>query len=461
MSKVEQHVWIGGMTCINCQNKIEHKLQRTKGVEQVQVSYRTGEATIAYDTEQISFTEIQDVVQKLGYSVKSTQKEAVPDVTRTICTLIIILSLYLILERSGILTLLVPSQLADRGMGYGMLFIVGVLTSVHCVAMCGGIGLSQTISAKENKAGDGNQQGKTSMLGALMPTLQYHLGRVVSYTTVGFVLGLAGMLFGGGMGTGMSAFVQGILKMAAGIFMVIMGINMLGLFPPLRRFRIRLPKGLQMKIAKSAATGKTPLWVGLLNGLMPCGPLQSMQIIAFASGNPVTGALSMLVFALGTVPLMLGLGSAVSLLGRRFAKSVTTVGAILVVVLGLALFSQGGSLSGMRLLPGLGSETKQADGYGSMVEIADGVQYVHSTLQPGAYPNFTVQKGIPVHWTIDAPEGSINGCNYKIILQEYGIEQALEEGENQIQFIPERAGEISYTCWMGMIRGTIQVTEES
>ena len=72
-----------------------------------------------------------------------------------------------------------------------------------------------------------------------------------------------------------------------------------------------------------------------------------MQIVALASGNPLAGAFSMFMFSLGTVPLMLGLGSFVSLLGKRFTKRVMEIGAVLVVVLGLAMLSQGFSLSGL------------------------------------------------------------------------------------------------------------------
>lgn len=84
-----------------------------------------------------------------------------------------------------------------------------------------------------------------------------------------------------------------------------------------------------------------------VNGMMPCGPLQSMQIVALASANPFAGALSMLAFSLGTVPLMLGLGSFVAMLGKRLSAKVMETGAVLVVVLGLAMLSQGGNLSGL------------------------------------------------------------------------------------------------------------------
>lgn len=97
----------------------------------------------------------------------------------------------------------------------------------------------------------------------------------------------------------------------------------------------------------------------------------------------------------------------------------------------------------------------------SEVQVDDGVQMVYSTLRPGQYPTITVQAGIPVRWTIDAPEGSINGCNYKMIIQKYSMEYTFQEGENIIEFTPTETGTISYTCWMGMIRGSIIVTEEN
>jgi plastocyanin domain-containing protein len=86
-------------------------------------------------------------------------------------------------------------------------------------------------------------------------------------------------------------------------------------------------------------------------------------------------------------------------------------------------------------------------------------QIVNSTLSPGRYPAITVQQGIPVKWTINAPAGSINGCNNRMFIREYGIEHRFKTGENLIEFIPERTGRFTYSCWMGMIRSSITVTE--
>ena len=95
----------------------------------------------------------------------------------------------------------------------------------------------------------------------------------------------------------------------------------------------------------------------------------------------------------------------------------------------------------------------------SKVKTIDGVQVVESTLSPGRYPNITVQAGLPVKWVIYAPEGSINGCNYRILIQEYDVEYTFHTGENVIEFTPDSSGTIRYSCWMGMIQGSIFVTD--
>lgn len=76
----------------------------------------------------------------------------------------------------------------------------------------------------------------------------------------------------------------------------------------LRATNKRLTFHLPNFIGKFRVKNSQPFVVGLLNGFMPCGPLQSIQLVALATGNPFTGGLSMFAFSLGTVPLMLGLG---------------------------------------------------------------------------------------------------------------------------------------------------------
>ncbi len=467
------------MTCINCKKAIENGLGNITGVESVSVNYKTGKCEITIDTGLVGWKDIFNAIENLGYTVGNNKKT---DLINIVSIVVIIVSLYYFLEQTGLLNLLNFEKVADSTMGFGMLFVIGLMTSVHCIAMCGGINVSQCLS--ENKKFSG-----------LYPVM-YNLGRVVSYTVIGFVLGFAGMLFGTGENLGVSSIIQGLIKSFAGIYMVIMGVNMLGFVPQIKRLTFHLPNF----IGKFRVKNSQPFVVGLLNGFMPCGPLQSIQLVALATGNPFTGGLSMFAFSLGTVPLMLGLGSLVSVLGKRFTEKMMTGGAVLVTVMGLAMVSQGASLTGMIksenlmvivvmlafmciveninfnkrqvktvslmiiLFIGIFTSRFMAINYvsendESSYHMENGVQVVESQLASGKYPSIKVKKDIPVRWIINAPDGSINGCNYKIYINSYGIEHTFQKGENIIEFTPTKSESIGYSCWMGMIKGNINVVE--
>ncbi len=435
-----QSLHIGSMTCAGCQNTIENGLRQKRGIIKAQVSYRTGRAEIQYDSAIISLDDIEGIIRALGYQVLQEGDQPKPNYRRALGMLLIIASLFVALERTGIINFLAPTRLAEEGMNFGMLFVVGLITSVHCVAMCGGINLSQCLS---HATADG-QSGRWS---ACLPGLLYNLGRVISYTAVGFIVGAAGSVFS------FSNTVQGAIKLAAGVFMIILGLNMLDIFPWLRRFNLSMPSlGCQ-----SRQSAKSPLVVGLLNGLMPCGPLQAMQLYALSTGSPVKGALSMFVFSLGTLPLMLGLGALSAMLAKKHLHKMMSAGAVLVVVLGLSMLSQGFSLAGIAV-PFATSAGAAADSVTGTVT-QDGVQLVESTLAPGRYPNITVEAGTPVKWVITAPQGSINGCNNRINIPEYKMSYQFQPGENIINFTPTKTGTFQYSCWMGMIRGRITVVE--
>ena len=467
------------MTCINCEKAIKNGLGNISGVKNVSVNYKTGNCNVTVDTKAVKWKDIFNAIEDLGYTVGEDKKT---NIVNVVSIVIIIVSVYYFLEQTGLLNLLNFEKVADSTMGFGMLFVIGLMTSVHCIAMCGGINVSQCLSNNKKFSG-------------LSPVM-YNLGRVVSYTAVGFVLGFAGMLFGTGENLGVSSIIQGIIKAFAGVYMVIMGINMLGFVPQIKRLTFHLPNFM----GKFRIKNSQPFVVGLLNGFMPCGPLQSIQLVALATGNPFTGGLSMFAFSLGTVPLMLGLGSIVSVLGKRFTDKMMTVGAVLVTVMGLAMVSQGASLTGMikseslmvlvvmlavmciveninfnkrqvktvslMIILFVGVFTSRfmainytSENYENSYHIENGVQVVESQLASGKYPSISVKKDVPVKWVINAPDGSINGCNYKIYINSYGIEHTFQKGENIIEFTPTKSGNIGYSCWMGMIKGNINVVE--
>lgn len=451
-------IYITGMTCINCQKRIQTALTAQSGITNATVSYQLQTAEIDYDPNEIPLEQILSIIDGLGYSASSKKTSRKKAWLQILSELGLIAVLYFLLQYFGILNRLAPNSLATDQMGYGMLFVIGLITSVHCIAMCGGINLSQVLQ----KAND------THISRAMFQNaLSYNIGRVLSYTITGGILGLIGALTGLSGTLQTSSFFQGLLKLLAGALMIVMGVNMLGLFPRLRRFHLPVfhfgkffsKNGSGHKASRSSMR-KTPFFVGLCNGLMPCGPLQSMQIIALASASPITGALSMFFFSLGTVPLMLGFGSIVASLGKRFTSQVLKCGAILVVVMGLSMMSQGTALSGIdsHVTSLFSTQNKLASSTDSNTAVTkDGVQYISSTLEPGQYPDITVKVGIPVNWTIHAEKAAINGCNYKVLLQDFDTECIFEEGDNVITFTPQKEGVYTYSCWMGMITAKIYV----
>jgi sulfite exporter TauE/SafE/copper chaperone CopZ/plastocyanin domain-containing protein len=476
-----QTVRISGMTCVSCQNRIERKLKSTVGIEDAAVNFNTGTAVITYNTSVLTFNEVKAAIEQLDYKVlddETGMRESGASTQEIVGVLVIILALYMLLRELGIGSLASAFPLAEAGMGYGMLFVIGLVTSVHCVAMCGGINLSQCIPAAAQPAAADPAAEKRRRV--LFPSIFYNSGRVISYTAIGVIVGALGSV------VSLSGRLQGMVQLAAGVFMVIMGINMLGFFPVLRRFVPRLPKIFARKIGEQKAGNKNPLFVGLLNGLMPCGPLQAMQLYALSTGSPVTGGISMFLFSMGTVPLMFGIGALSSVLsgaakGPAFRRRVMQAGAILITVMGMTMFSYGFNLGGFSDRLGFNfnfvdkamaainpfavnaswrEKGDSAPAAENPLQIENGVQIVNSTLSGGHYPAITVQQGIPVKWTINAPAGSINGCNNRMIIREYGIEHRFAPGENVIEFTPARTGRFSYSCWMGMIRSSITVVEE-
>ena len=129
-----------------------------------------------------------------------------------------------------------------------------------------------------------------------------------------------------------------------GCVVTLLGLNMWGLLPVLPSLpgeqgtACRLPERLRRQ---------TPLLVGLLTGFMPCGALYAAWLCVMSSGSAGNGALLMLAFSLGTVPLMLLFASLGALLPRGWTKYLRKLGAVLVTSMGLKML-----IGGLLLLRG-------------------------------------------------------------------------------------------------------------
>ena len=220
------------------------------------------------------------------------------------------------------------------------MLLLGLATSVHCVAMCGS--MVATYAVKDGSTGSIGRRA--------LPHLAYQTAKILSYVLVGLALGAIGAAFDMGG-------IRGWVTIAAGTFMVLLGLNMAGLAPWFRKLVPRAPRFLtdalkrtRRKAKDDAVEGRssltTPATFGILTGLMPCGPLQSAQLAAVAAGSAAAGATAMLGFGLGTAPLMLGFGLVSGFLGARFKNRMMVVAAILIMGFGLVMVNRGAMLVG-------------------------------------------------------------------------------------------------------------------
>lgn len=121
--------------------------------------------------------------------------------------------------------------------------------------------------------------------------------------------------------------------------------------------------------------------------------------------------------------------------------------------MGLNMVGNGLALSGVAL-------PQRSDGAVAAAMQKDDRQILRTEIDYGSYPSVRVKAGIPVDWTLIVPEGKLNGCNGELRIPAYDLNIVLEEGENLVSFLPEEAGIFPYSCWMGMIQATIEVTDD-
>ena len=432
MSAAKKTWHIAGMHCPRCETAILRAVSGLEGVSQPHADYRAGTLTFLWDADRLSEATLAECISEAGYELKTEKQTVLRRILTWVLVLLTLAALYLLFALTPLESLLSAFPTARAGMSLGALFTVGLLTSLHCVGMCGGINLAQSTASVR--------------LGRRISAsnLQYNSGRLISYTAVGGVVGALGSVLH------ISTAVQAAIQIGAAALMVLMALNMLDL-GALKGVLPTLPAGLRARLLRKGKNSS--LWIGLANGFMPCGPLQAMQLYALAAGSWYMGALSMACFCLGTVPLMLGFGLVSGKLNRRFARPMRLASAVLVLVMGMAMMTRGLSLSGVQIR--LPSQIRQADS--AVVE--ERVQTVNSELEWRGYPDITVKAGVPVRWVIHAEAGRITGCNNEMVIPALNLRVPLQEGDNVVEFTAQEPGVIPYTCWMGMLHGSITVEE--
>lgn len=422
----KQRFYIEGMTCSGCERTLERVVSRLDGVVSVAADQHRGVLEVRYSAP-CTEAAITRSVEAAGYSVVEEPQRR----TDGLYLLVILLGLYMIARCLGFTAIFQSFPTVDgTKLGYAALFLIGLLTSVHCIAMCGGLNLAQSLGDEAPHP--------------LRSSILYNLGRLTSYTLIGGLLGFLGEQ------VAVTLRVRGLIGLAAGVLMLGIGVKMLGGFSWFRLKRLRVPGPVIRTLAAIRTHG--PYAVGLVNGLMPCGPLQSMQLYAIACGSLLAGAASMFFFCLGTIPLVFLFGAAAGVLKRKWRQRMLALGAALLVLMGLYTVQNNLALTGVSF-SSAGGESGPV-----LSTVKDGVQYVDTTLHPDGYDDIQVVAGIPVVWTITADASDLNGCNGELVLPAFGQQVKLAEGTTTIEFTPQEPGSYPYSCWMGMLRNTIIVT---
>jgi sulfite exporter TauE/SafE/copper chaperone CopZ len=455
MASMTKDVRIEGMHCARCEKRVSDIVSKIEGVDAVSVGWKTGRGTLTFDDRAVDRTSIAERLGQAGYRLTFSDdaepgRQAPGRKYRTaVGTAFAVLGfgiiVYLVLRLSSVVS--VPD--ITPTMGLGLLFVVGLLTGFHCVGMCGGFVVGYTTKS----AAAGTRPAVSH--------LSYGGGKLLSYTVIGAGFGLLGSFIT------FTPLLRGVAGVLAGAFLLVYGLSMVGAFSWAKRIRIGAPAFLDRFIDRRSAHSRSPVVVGLLSGLMiACGPLQAVYIMAAATGSAVEGAKMLFVFGAGTLPVMLGFGYTTSLISSRFTSRILRVSGAVVMVLGVVMINRGLALSGTGLdasslvVSGIASEDETGPtGLAAGVEMADGYQVIRMKVtRYGWEPDrFVLVKGVPVRWVITGVE--INSCNNAIVVPEYGLNFRIKEGEQVIEFTPNKDGVVSWSCWMGMIPGSFVVKD--
>jgi hypothetical protein len=203
--------------------------------------------------------------------------------------------------------------------------ILGLMGSFHCAGMCGPIAIALPLH--------GNTVPQKIFGGTL-----YNIGRTITYGVMGALFGLLGQ------GISMIGFQQKIS--------VIMGVIMIisVLFPALFKNQYRMDKSwfsLVGKLKKSIGqmfsirSFSSLFFIGLLNGLLPCGLVYIAIAGAIGTGDIAQGTFYMILFGLGTIPMMLTISLAGNMMGLALRNRINKLIPVLVVVVGLLFILRG------------------------------------------------------------------------------------------------------------------------
>jgi sulfite exporter TauE/SafE/copper chaperone CopZ len=436
---------VSGTTCASCEIVLERSLKKLADVDSVVASHTDGVITIiSHRAAPLTVQDLENAVGPSKYrflNVDSTPSQEKHSWKQVGPVGVLVLALYLLLKQFGLLTF---SPTVESGSGLGAIFLIGLVAAFSsCTAVVGGLVVAvSSAAARKNPLATPIQK--------LRPHILFHIGRFLGFAAFGALTGWLGSVLV------LSTTGNAILVIVIAILMLILGINLLEIFPRGLWGAVHPPKWLSHRIhaLSSSSHPVVPLLLGIATYFLPCGFTQSMQLYALSTGNPVQAALVMSVFALGTAPALFGLGALTAYAKGPWLGRLTRAAGALVVVLGVSNLQNGARLLGWTPPHSSSPETESVTD--AFIENGTQVIQMEVTSRATYVPDvLTIQAGVPTKWEIYGAKQM--GCASTLVVPTLGVSQSLRPGYNQIALAPLEAGTYPFTCSMGMTDGTLIV----
>jgi len=295
-----------------------------------------------------------------------------------------------------------------------------------------------------------------------MPVGMFLLAKLVAYTILGFLLGMLGSTITLSLGVRLA------FQIFTALFMFATAMNLLDVHPIFRFVVFQPPKFIQRMVHNSSKSKVlfAPAVLGFMTIFIPCGVTQAMEVLAISSGSPITGALIMFSFVIGTSPLFAILGVAAAKLSEGWYNKFTKIAAYALIA--MTAYGVNGVLLVLdspitvnrivRPITYFFSDERFANSNVAASNIVDGVQQLHIDIKNNGYvPNYLqVKSGVPVELTLQSD--GVYSCALSFILREFDINAYLKATDKQtFSFTPTKPGKYTFACSMGMYAGTLEV----
>jgi sulfite exporter TauE/SafE len=340
-------------------------------------------------------------------------------------------------------------------------FVTGLTTGgLTCMVVQGGLLTSSLATQVEQDMKQRSVKGAKPQLAA--PIALFLAAKLVAYTLIGFLLGALGSTLE------LTQTMRAVLQFGIGIFMLGNAMRMFNVHPIFRYFSFEPPSFVTRFIRKSSKSGTalaSPLLLGAMTVLIPCGIAQSMMAAALGTANPLAGATLMFAFTLGTTPVFFALSYTAARLGSLLEKNFTRLVAVMLIILGIYSIDSGLNLVGA---PSISGTLQQLPIFAG-----------ESTPQPTQVVTGSASDGSPVELTLyakntsydpktlNAPAGhpiklkmvtqNTRSCSLEFTIPELKIQARLPvTGEVMLDIPAQPKGKVMrFSCSMGMYTGQI------